>query len=369
MSSLKKTQIEEKMQSILMDELKHTRNVVRIRTIICAILTAAAIILTEFTSAKITVISVISWLLPLALAFSKSSSAKTRSYGFIGSCIMLIPLKMKMSSHSPESTMIIIVAWVLVVLSVLSIELCRGKYRDAYKLAFVSESLAQVFTDVDYNPDIGISRQAIANTRMMYTGDRFCAEDYISARYKDVGFEQSDVLIQRKNAKKHSEGIRASKAYTNVFQGRWIIVEFNKQFRSDLQIIQKGFRNTKKKRLLRKPSSLFQQVKLESEAFHKEFKVFAQNEHEAFYIITPVFMERLQSLAARNKGKLMFCFVNNRLHIGIQTRQDSFEPESVFMRIDKERIAQKICDEIGVITQFVDELRLDNDLFKGDGNI
>ena len=357
--------LEDRNRAILMDELKKTRNSVKRRMFFSAALTAAAIFLTEYISLQFHLLLFITWLLPLVLALL-SRKTKLRYYSFIGSCFTLVLLKLAIQNmYTLESRLIVLAAWIIVVISIFFIEHSRMKYREAFKLAFVPEALSQVFTDLDYVPDKGISQQTVASTRMMYAGDRFRSEDFISARYKNVGFEQSDVLIQRRNHNnsKHT-GARASKSgYTTTFRGRWLIFDFNKQFRSNLQIIQKGFRNTKKKHLFRKSVSLLNPVEMESSAFNKKFKVYAANAHEAFYIITPVFMERIQNLAAHNKGKLMFCFVGNKLHIAFQDGKDSFEPGSALKPLNEEKTTQKIRGEIEVITQFIDELSLDNNLF------
>lgn len=238
----------------------------------------------------------------------------------------------------------------------------RQRYRAAFKQAYVRRALQSVFTNLYYDPERGISYETIAATRMMNMGDRFHSEDYISGRYKEIPFEQSDVHIEEEQQSTDSEG-HTHTEYVTIFQGRWMIFNFNKTFKANVQIAQKGFPNAKRKRFFGKKETLFKKVELESETFNKEFQVYAQNEHDAFYIITPAFMERVQNLSARNKGKLMFCFVGNRLHIAIHDGKDSFEPGSVFKRIDEEKATRKIREEIEVITQFIDELSLDNNLF------
>ena len=72
----------------------------------------------------------------------------------------------------------------------------RKEYREAFKRSVVRQSLESVFTDVVYEPDLGISYETIAGTKMMSMGDRFHSEDYISAAYRDIRFEQSDVHIE-----------------------------------------------------------------------------------------------------------------------------------------------------------------------------
>ena len=238
----------------------------------------------------------------------------------------------------------------------------QKRYRAAFKEAFVERSLQSIFTNLYYEPTQGISYDTIASTKMMYMGDRFHSEDYIHARYKDVRFEQSDVHIEEERQTTDSKG-HTSTHYVTIFRGRWMIFDFNKEFRAKVQIAQKGFPNAKRKRFFGKKETLFKKVEMESASFNKAFQVYAQNEHDAFYIITPAFMERVQNLSARNKGKLMFCFIGNRLHIAIHDGKDSFEPGSVFKPINEAQVMQRIRDEIEVITQFIDELSLDNDLF------
>ncbi len=250
-----------------------------------------------------------------------------------------------------------------IIVSVLVLNKSNRRYRAAFKDAFVRRALEDIFDKLQYEPERGISYETIASTRMMNMGDRFHSEDYICGEYKGIPVEQSDVHIEEEHSSTDSDG-HSSTSYVTIFRGRWMIFEFNKEFRANLQVVQKGFPNAKRKRFFGKKETLFKKVEMESESFNKVFQVFAQNEHDAFYIITPGFMERLQGLAANNRGKLLFCFVGDRLHIAIHDNRDSFEPGSVFKRLDEEKVVSKIRGEISLITQFIDELNLDNNLFK-----
>ena len=239
----------------------------------------------------------------------------------------------------------------------------NGEYRKQFKNKFVLKSLEKKFTYLIYDPYKGIPYSKIAATKMMRMGDRYHSEDYISAKYKDIKFEQSDVHIEEEHKTRDSNG-HTTTHYVTIFRGRWMIFDFNKEFKANVQISQKGFSNSTVNTFWGKKEELFKKVAMESEAFNKKFNVYAQNEHDAFYIITPSLMERIERLAARNKGKLLFCFINNKLHIGIYDNKDSFEPGSVFKQINEQETLNKISEEIETITQFVEELNLDNDLFK-----
>ncbi len=103
---------------------------------------------------------------------------------------------------------------------------------------------------------------------------------------------------------------------------------------------------------------------MESAVFSKQFRVYAQSEHEAFYILTPAVIDRIQNLTANTRGKMTLCFVDNKLHILIQNRKGHFEPGSIFRPLQDEKKLQDVRSQIEVTTKFIDELRLDNDLFK-----
>jgi hypothetical protein len=181
----------------------------------------------------------------------------------------------------------------------------KNQYRRDFKNKFVLKSLENKFTDLYYNPDKGIPYSIIDATQMMNMGDKYHSEDYISAKYKDIKFEQADVHIEEEHESTDSDG-NTTTTYITIFKGRWMIFDFNKEFKADVQISQKGFTNSRVKKFFGKKDELFKKVTMESENFNSKFNVYAQNEHDAFYIITPSLMERIERLAVRNKGKMLF---------------------------------------------------------------
>lgn len=75
-------------------------------------------------------------------------------------------------------------------------------------------------------------------------------------------------------------------------------------------------------------------------------------------------MEKIERLDDNNKGKLLLCFIKNRLHIGLYDNKDSFEAPNCLFKINEAKELNRTNSDIKVITQFVDELNLDNTLFK-----
>lgn len=252
----------------------------------------------------------------------------------------------------------------LIVISIASAIIVSGpkkKYVDNFKNYFVRRTLEKIFTDLQYNPDSGIPESVILGTGMMYTGDRYTTNDLISGKYKNINFMQSDVLIEEERESTDSDG-HTTRYYVTIFQGRWMIFDFNKTFKANVEVCEKGFSGNQANTLF--GDSKYQKVKMESEEFNKKFRVYAQDPHDAFYIITPSLMEKIKRLEAANKGKLFLGFCNNQLHVGIHDGSDSFEPGSCFSKINEEEVMNRMSTDVSKITMFVDELELDNDLFR-----
>ena len=237
----------------------------------------------------------------------------------------------------------------------------KNRYVSNFKNYFVKRTLEKIFTDLQYNPNRGIPESVISGTGMMYTGDRYTTNDLISGKYKNINFMQSDVHIEEEHQSTDSDG-HTTTYYVTIFQGRWMIFDFNKTFKANVEVCEKGFSGNQANTLFGK--SKYQKVKMESEEFNKKFRVYAQDPHEAFYIITPSLMEKIKRLEAANKGKLFLGFCNNQLHVGIHDGSDSFEPGSCFSKINEEEVMNRMSTDVSKITMFVDELQLDNDLFR-----
>lgn len=235
----------------------------------------------------------------------------------------------------------------------------KRRYKEDYKHLLVKGALLSLFTDVEFYPDEGLSSKVIEATDMMQMGNEYFSNDYISGQYKGVRFEQADVKIREVT----SDGENTST--TTYFEGRWMIFEFNKRFMSDLQVREKGFRYAKKSGGWFSQKDKMRKIQMEDVQFNRLFQVFAANEHEAYYILTPHMMESIKRLSEQTKGELLLCFVDNRLHVAVNSGEDAFEVP-LFSKISRSLVDREIYGAIEVITQFVDEMNLENTIFKAD---
>lgn len=233
------------------------------------------------------------------------------------------------------------------------------KFILAFKESFVLKALKSVFTDLNYEPENGIDESVIGETKMMNMGDRYSSNDYISAKYKNINVEQADVHIEEEQQSTDSDG-NTTTSWVTIFRGRWMIFDFNKNFKANIQVSQRGFGNSRINNWGNKLK--YKKVMMEDQLFNNQFRTYAQSEHDAFYILTPSLMEKIKNLTKTINGKILLCFIDNKLHVGIQNNKDSFE-HSIFKKINESKVIEEISKDIKLITNFVDELDLDNDLF------
>lgn len=271
--------------------------------------------------------------------------------------IILYSMDVKLVSYFTTSIIIIIVKSIIK-----SILLGKqvNEFNNGFKNKYVLSSLNKIFTDLNYFPDKGLHYSVIANTRMMDMGDRYSSNDYFEGKYKNVNVRQADVHIEEEEETTDSEG-NTTTTWVTIFKGKWMIFDFNKSFTANVQVSQKGFGNSRVNNWGEK--NKYKKVEMEDVEFNKMFRIYAQNEHDAFYILTPSLMEKIKKLANSVDGKLLMCFIDNELHIGLYNYKDSFE-YNVYKKIDEEKINNDISKDIKIITDFIDELNLDNSLFR-----
>ena len=231
-------------------------------------------------------------------------------------------------------------------------------YKKLYKAYFVERSLKQTFTDIYYDHNKGMPIEALKYTGMIYTGNVYSSNDYFTGKYHDVALSQADVHIQVRRSSSDGD------TYTTIFKGRWMIFEFPKPFSFRLQVVSKRFAASKKLSISSTNKREIEQISTESPTFNRKFKVYAEDGFEAFYILDPAFIDNIEKLSDKHKGKLLLCFNDNKLSVGIDDRTDAFEPPNALRRIDEAKETNRVSQDIKSITDFVDFLKLDHKLFK-----
>lgn len=233
-----------------------------------------------------------------------------------------------------------------------------AEYKKTYKAYFVEQNLAKTFTNLQYQHEAGLNKQVLAATQMINTGDRYSSNDLTMGKYKNVNFTQADVHIEEEYT--DSDG---DTHYTTIFRGRFMIFEFPKKFNFKLEVVSKFFGVGKVPGRNPQTGRKFEKFEVESIDFNKKFKIYAEDGFEAFYLLDPSFILKIEKVSAEYDKKMIFCFVDNKLYIGLNEGKDSFEPPRPSKPINEQLEMEKVSHDIKVITDFVDELSLDRKIF------
>ena len=144
-------------------------------------------------------------------------------------------------------------------------------------------------------------------------------EDEISGKFKGINFELCDATIIKRYVNLHYKNGGPVEEW--LFQGLMLAVKLNKPFNTETIIKTDSFKDFKAEKTL---------IKLEDEEFNKNFKVYADDEVEARYLLTTSFMERLKNFHKNNNDKTIIFFDNKcseskNMFILTNTGKDNFE--------------------------------------------
>ena len=142
-----------------------------------------------------------------------------------------------------------------------------------------------------------------------------------------------------------------------------MIFEFPKKFNFKLEVVSKFFGVGRVPGRNPQTGRKFEKFEVESIDFNKKFKIYAEDGFETFYLLDPSFILKIEKVSAEYDKKMIFCFVDNKLYVGINEGKDSFEPPRPSKPIDEQLEIEKVSHDIKVITDFVDELSLDRKIF------
>lgn len=203
-----------------------------------------------------------------------------------------------------------------------------------------------------YNPKGGINLGELNSLRFASSPDRWHLSDYIYCSYNDVPYEICDCHFEERRVTRDSKGNRQV-TYVTYFKGRAIKIDFKRDLNIQMKIVNQGPMGFSSDGL----------TKFETEVieFNKKFKCYVDNTENGFYILTPVFIQKLIELEKMFRGGLVVIFKHNNLYILINDSRDSLEV-SINKPVNGEQI-ERIRGEIILPATIINEFRIDDDKF------
>ena len=217
------------------------------------------------------------------------------------------------------------------------------EYKRLYKENFVVSVLNEVFDNVTYKYMDGFDQRYVKQFGLTRLGNRFRSEDYIRASYKGINFEQADVVI-----KYHSSGKNSHT--TTYFKGRMFVFDFPFKRVQSVQVFSEGYPY----RATPVGNARMNKIEMESELFNKEFDVRSLDSMDAFYVLTPQMMEKIQIIRSQyNHVAMNFC--GNKLYMGIWTSGNAFDGDDR-RKVNFVEEKEATLRDASVITGIIDAL-------------
>lgn len=219
----------------------------------------------------------------------------------------------------------------------------RREMKELYKDAFVKEPLMNNFENVHYEPNGGFLRENIEAFQLCEMGNSFWSEDYIQATYRGVNFEVAEVNMREVDKSSDSNRVET------YFEGRMMVFHFPNKLVSSVSVFSRKFKH----RPLSRREAKETKVELEMVQFNNDFDVYSETQQDAFYLITPHFMERLQFLAGRYESIAMHV-VGNRVFLGFnEPGKKIFDANIEVGKLDIDQEMAKVQAEIDDIKTFI----------------
>ena len=242
-------------------------------------------------------------------------------------------------------------------------QILQKPFLKKFKSTVIGKLVKLINPDLEYDPHGGFGMfylyeaGLIQNRPTMYE-----SEDRI---YGKIGLTEVDICehkLRRKEVTRDSKGKQKTKIVT-LFSGLVVSADFHKNFNGTMLIVPDTADSASWKWMAKQFESKSKGdqkiVKLEDPEFEKVYTVYATDQIEARYILSPSFMQRMvkmyQKLNEQAKASISLSFKNERMIMAVDWQNNFFE--YTFHKSVEEEVRETIS-ELKLCTDIVDELNL-----------
>lgn len=237
----------------------------------------------------------------------------------------------------------------------------KRDYRKEFKKEVISPLIKQLDPKLSYSQNLHISKNLFVNSQLFKQADKYSGNDFILGQIDSTKIQFSDVHAQKKY--KDSKG---KTHYSTIFQGLFVVADFNKTFYGETVILpdtaQNAFGNIIGSWLQSKNISRSELVKMDNTLFEKNFVIYSTDQIEARYILSHTFMQRILNLKEKINHDLYISFVKNNINIAIDYNKDLFEP-TMFTSLLNDEITKEYINTLVLVVSIVEELKLNEKLW------
>lgn len=207
-----------------------------------------------------------------------------------------------------------------VLLYFLMVRRAYERFNQAFKKNYVLQTIHAMggFENLSYTPGKGFPYNEVWDSCVVATGDPkyYESEDLLVGTYRGMPFAYCDVItkcLKRSGKKTRIETI----FYGQIM--RFSLPKGAKWSFGHLQLFEKEFLSNLKGR------TAPYKIQVEHEAFNRRFQVFAADEHNAFYLLTPQMLEQIVQFANAADCQIAMTFVGTSLYVAVHNLHSIFD--------------------------------------------
>ncbi len=234
-----------------------------------------------------------------------------------------------------------VIGLILIILATFLFSRSKKMIKEEIGAKIAQDVIGRYIDDLIYDPHGSFDTTIINGIYMDFPNyDRIHSNDLIKGTYKGHRLMMCDLRLSERQTTSNGRGTRTH--YVTVFAGPYIAISFDKTITSSVTVSHHRF---------------FSQgnIKMESEHFNENYNVTSESEHDAFYILTPQMMERIERINALAGDDIYICFDHSGfIYIAVNNDQNNFEIS--FDHDDTTKIKEDFDKQFIYILRFIDEL-------------
>lgn len=255
--------------------------------------------------------------------------------------------------------------WVLAILPgafglAIYVGLQYARYRAGFKERVIGPIVRFFDPSLQYKPKEFIPQHVFQGSNMFHAyPDRYTGEDLVVGQIGHTAIQFSEVHAEVERETRDSKGERKVE-YDTIFKGVLFVADFNKHFQGltvvtpDAGSVLGGLGRMGQNLMFSGRGKL---TKLDDPEFEKCYAVYATDEIEARYLLSPSLMARIMAFRKRTDCPVSLSFVHGHLHVAITHRKNLFEPRLRKTLLD-EQMAQDFLQDLMLVVGIVEDLDL-----------
>jgi len=288
--------------------------------------------------------------------------SQMKFYGVIGAVIFIVVtlwIGKRFGIFSPF-TMILLIG--TVALGGFIYKMLVRDYTKDFKERIISPLIQAIDPHLSYTPYLFLPRHLFERSGLFnHSIDRYGGNDCVKGSVQNIPLEFSDV-----HAEYQTRDSKGRMQWHTLFRGLFLVAEFNKNFKSKTVVLpdlaEKTFGDLIGGWLQSINLSRDKVIQLDDPEFEKQFVVYGNDPIEARYILSHSMMQRIVDFQKKISYPLFISFVQNHIHVAINTEKDLFEP-SVFTSLLQYKQAMEYVNTLHDTIGLIEELRLSDKLW------